>query len=1323
MSIKEEQTLSKNSLFFDYSSDYDVIFNFIKNYQCDKNCDTVELKDIPTIENALNLICNPKFKEILFNKFPLFISLKLKILHEVSAKNFDKINVREKILITFESTENNLKIFCWKNSTDEKLQKLVIDKNITDSISNYAHDFISDRLKKGEKVLMKSQFQSLPNLIDSSGYDLLMSAIEQQNLQIINQLLKFSFDLSRKTNENLTAADIAWNKNDQETLLQLLKKDSVYPKNFSTNYLNKEIKSFMKIRENLEDAVTQNDLPKIREIISFNENKNLQRFYDTNNKSIITFALENKNIDMYEFLLENNLISGPFESNEIFSALDDDELKAQVRKINSEYSKNIYEFCIHKLLANSVIFHDNDNFSTQELSQHIKEAYYDINAAEIGQLLLETISTCEDIKIHFDFNRKSIMTMDPFQDSSTDGASYYTKNHIYIGAKEFLDDDTRDLAIGILKHEICHLAMQLIFRNNARPYGIDDDGNREKFEEISKLCKKLKKNEKIIESVYECYDENLQHAELAVRVPHMIGCYQNNQKKLTELKGIFSLLFKYFDEIIKPAMIFSIQILKKISKRKLKFDELTEPLKSAISNSSVYFQGHEIEFKKIVNYEGLNQLEAQEIFKMLNYETLIIGNKIAKIENYIERNFSYESDEKTEENQNIRKVLTYEEIVTELEVSRLFLISDHAGTGKSTTCKYFASKLKENFINHFICYVDLKQYLALYKNSVENFDLLEILKKFAELDDDLDERIFLHLYKQNQIILLLDGIDEISPKYNSFILNFIKKIKEETKIKQIIATRPIFCENFKHLFGAKAYEMEKFNVKQEFEFIRTILGLEDFSHPVIGISAYIMDLGLQNNPLMMKMFIENYSNGNFYATNLNQFSFYEQMIKNKMEILATEKGPLANFDSTIESKVSIWEIHQIYAVKFFYYEGIELYSMGNEIIHFGNFNLFKKWLKEKAKWTPEAISRFGFLVYKNNMLSFVHRTFAEYFVTKFLFDTLKEALEDEDDLTEKEFELRMKLLMYNIQEYCNLKHHSSNTLLMTFIEDYLKIQQHSVILGKRFLKYLRKKKVKKFIRNIFNEFANGFVPFVMNCLKFFNFNKAIIDLLLMYENNSPTLLRRIVNYDCKQDVFFSPRDNSFFEIIKLYNFLIQTNLPTGYESKRLRKPKIETKEQEFQKNLLPNFLIFITETENFPVKDLKYFLIKHFNKIFNYGLRSQTIFDLILKIYSKFFYKNEKEFERLFKNWFDSSIVYCNITNENDNIIASDLEHISIGSFSIGTKPIHMHSVRIPKKFKERLFYIIKEMNLENMRKYLESCFKEFKWKLEEGEKFEFFDF
>jgi len=118
---------------------------------------------------------------------------------------------------------------------------------------------------------------------------------------------------------------------------------------------------------------------------------------------------------------------------------------------------------------------------------------------------------------------------------------------------------------GTIAHELCHYALSILYENNAMPYYERSKAIAELFEiiyywrwsqsafvlagsEIDDRC------DGVIAAVYKCYQSNLHHQELIVRVPHILAQFYLNDEKIQELEQMYKFLFIFYEIFVVPDM-------------------------------------------------------------------------------------------------------------------------------------------------------------------------------------------------------------------------------------------------------------------------------------------------------------------------------------------------------------------------------------------------------------------------------------------------------------------------------------------------------------------------------------------------------------------------------------------------------------------------------------------------------------------------------------------------------------------------------------------------------------------------------------------------
>lgn len=113
--------------------------------------------------------------------------------------------------------------------------------------------------------------------------------------------------------------------------------------------------------------------------------------------------------------------------------------------------------------------------------------------------------------------------------------------------------------------------MYLTYRNMAKPYAVGDDNAERYYKSVTNECQLSSEEEMIVWNVFNCYDEAVWHAELIVRIPHMVAHYFNDPARLQILRSTFPSLFINYEFVVLPQVRAAIPVIKK-TYRKSKHD-------------------------------------------------------------------------------------------------------------------------------------------------------------------------------------------------------------------------------------------------------------------------------------------------------------------------------------------------------------------------------------------------------------------------------------------------------------------------------------------------------------------------------------------------------------------------------------------------------------------------------------------------------------------------------------------------------------------------------------------------------------------------------
>ncbi|XP_070507937.1 uncharacterized protein [Chironomus tepperi] len=466
--------------------------------------------------------------------------------------------IEKSIIILIASKNDDKFLIYWKSSDIDNflsLKSYSIEMESNKTIFLFIVDFLTYSLNQKHLGLCKSlctnceskEFE-LHFLADNREYNVLLVAAELGHYDVVSNLLKMGFETDSPF-KFINAQSLACENRHFDVLFLLLKSNLRYPVLMDVNECSEDIRSFINISDSLHQHIKSNNMSAVKDIVA--ENSNLRYFYNTSNESAASIALKCKNIEIYEFLMTNEVYFGPHENTEIIMEDLDYDTQRIVRELHFKHSKDLPENHINVLMANSFIGHDVSN--AQEKLSLVQHAFTTLNRNGLIRIILMVVAASMKFRIIFDFNRDNVHVVDPTSSAYANGI-FYVSGRIYIGARQLLDKMTENETLGTLAHELCHYALNLTYRNDAKPYGKNDHQLMQKFDDICKKCEKNREIEEIVNLVYECYPEDMHHAELAVRVAHMIALYHEKPDKLQESREVYNELFDYVEQHVRPEM-------------------------------------------------------------------------------------------------------------------------------------------------------------------------------------------------------------------------------------------------------------------------------------------------------------------------------------------------------------------------------------------------------------------------------------------------------------------------------------------------------------------------------------------------------------------------------------------------------------------------------------------------------------------------------------------------------------------------------------------------------------------------------------------------
>ena len=371
---------------------------------------------------------------------------------------------------------------------------------------------------------------------------------------------------------------------------------------------------------------------------------------------------------------------------------------------------------------------------------------------------------------------------------------------------------------------------------------------------------------------------------------------------------------------------------------------------------------------------------------------------------------------------------------------RIVVIVAEPGMGKTIELIHLVQEVKAISPKLWIIKIDLKKY-EVYLNNIHfdtKEDVIDFLAKIRQLTIVAINLLKVQLENQEKIALFFDGFDEISSTHQAKIIQFIKILKNQTKIgKILVATRPHMKLELEDAFGVFAYNLKQFSEVNIEEFLKKFwlesLGLPNkkaingirlsvYAKALVKVfSASIVDekLDFMGIPLQAKLLAEVFQKDflNFHSSvddeprlpeHIEILDLYQRFKECKYNIYLKEKINIDDYlsrglkDSLLQS---LTKAH---------------WRLALDVLFPGQTTEFFK-DKELTSFKEEELKLVGFIQFVDGKLGFTHRTFAEYFVADLLVNRLKKSNSHPSYQQAKEF------LLINIFK-------ARNYVIRTFLE-------------------------------------------------------------------------------------------------------------------------------------------------------------------------------------------------------------------------------------------------------------------------------------------------
>lgn len=264
------------------------------------------------------------------------------------------------------------------------------------------------------------------------------------------------------------------------------------------------------------------------------------------------------------------------------------------------------------------------------------------------------------------------------------------------------------------------------------------------------------------------------------------------------------------------------------------FDDLSEDSQEKLLRSeTIVFQGDTISLEELFTCQTTEDyakfLDSETLEKIVRGEEVKVGRPLLDLDEdiaryFINRTFLREMEQTEDDRGDNGKIHEFfsQESIYEVE-EKVVSIADGAGMGKSTVLAKLAVDIKERDPHLWVVKINLSDYTKALKDSLRNnrktISVTELLdsQEATKLSNRLERLLFA---TKEKVILMLDGVDEISPDYTDLILSLLRECQQADNFAKIfITTRPHVTRDIEEILTVVSFTMLAFTQDNQVDFL------------------------------------------------------------------------------------------------------------------------------------------------------------------------------------------------------------------------------------------------------------------------------------------------------------------------------------------------------------------------------------------------------------------------------------------------------------------------------------------------------------------------
>ncbi|XP_064468432.1 uncharacterized protein LOC135379107 [Ornithodoros turicata] len=214
--------------------------------------------------------------------------------------------------------------------------------------------------------------------------------------------------------------------------------------------------------------------------------------------------------------------------------------RAEIRR-QRYYTTECESSYIDYLKSKSVSVTRCDDFGVR-----LEKMFEQLSGDELNRIILKVAARTPHLEIRFDYNSENVQGTTGSCNRGDIGLTFCKEQRVFVAGRA-----AEAKVCGTLIHELCHMALYLVYRNDGKPYYTNDTESEQRYKDILNDIRPRQRELNVL--IQQAFMDTNEEEELIVRIPHVLvqyGCEEGSRVLEQEVPK----LLRFFKDHVIPDM-------------------------------------------------------------------------------------------------------------------------------------------------------------------------------------------------------------------------------------------------------------------------------------------------------------------------------------------------------------------------------------------------------------------------------------------------------------------------------------------------------------------------------------------------------------------------------------------------------------------------------------------------------------------------------------------------------------------------------------------------------------------------------------------------